>query len=156
MLSSNNASCTFRCPVWSVVPGDFNGDALMDALVSLRCEANKPIYDQIIIWGYLSNFNCTNGTLLKTYGQVLALDYNDDFITDLYGEDKEGRRSFWIFSKDKQIEKIRDEGKCGKEGLALKGFRVPHSNAFLDFNNDCIEDLFVVSGDDDNQLFEVS
>lgn len=155
MLQSSNITCKFECSVTSLVPGDFNGDAFMDVLVTTQC-AKEDLLNVFILWGHQNNINCTAKDLFKTKGEPMALDYNDDFITDLFGEDEHGERTFWIFSQDKSFKKISLVSGCYRD-LRPGAIRRPHSNAFLDLNNDCIADMFITGGKTDHDgFFEVS
>lgn len=155
LLQSSNITCKFECSVTSLVPGDFNGDAFMDVLVTTQC-AKEDLLDVFILWGHQNNINCTAKELFKTKGEPMALDYNDDFITDLFGEDRKGERTFWVFKEDKSFMVIPLEKGCSKE-LRPGAIRRPHSNAYLDLNNDCIADMFITGGKNEHDdFFEVS
>lgn len=155
LLMGSNINCNFTCPVTSLVPGDFNGDAFMDVLVSTKCSGAATL-DIFILWGHLKNINCTLVPLIKTQGEPMVLDYNNDFITDLFGEDEKGKRAFWVFHNNKTFTKIAFNKGCS-EGTIPTPIRKPHSNAYLDLNSDCVADIFVTSGKtDSHQVFEVS
>ena len=134
---SKPLKCTFskNFLVTSVVPGDFDGDALMDVMVTaINKERNEEgagsqtlVY---ILWGGATNLTCMNESqpLVVLKGQPLAIDYNQDMIIDLFGSDVEGQRCFFIFGKDRgQQQKIPMKYPEHKH-VALKR---PHSHAFL-------------------------
>lgn len=153
LLQDSKIGCNFSCNVLSVVPGDFNGDALMDILVTTKCK-DSAHNSLTVLWGNINSINCSEEVLLKTRGEPLALDFNNDFITDLYGEEMDGARKFWVFKSDKTIETVHAHRHCGNKEMPK--MREPHSNAYLDLNNDYIDDIFVTSGKgDQNQVFEV-
>lgn len=97
-LRPSNLRCNFSRTITSVVPGDFDGDAFMDVLVTTG--ENGAARDQYVyvLWGGLDHLNCTNKPLFKMIGQPLAIDYNQDMIVDLFGIDSEKQRTFWIFN----------------------------------------------------------
>lgn len=83
--------------------------------------------------------------------QVLLLDANMDMKVDLFGMDANGTRTFWINAGD---------GKTwstvplpGSEGLPP--IDMPHSNAFVDINGDCLSDLVITSNNGTNRFLEV-
>lgn len=131
----NPLRCTFTNPITSVVPGDFDGDALMDILVTTikrRTDRDgsdgRALTSVHVIWGGASYLNCSNESspVLNIIGQPLAIDYNQDMIIDLFGLSAGNVRTFWIFNKTRgQPEEIRMEG---RDHAALSQ---PHSHAFL-------------------------
>lgn len=135
--------------ITSVVPGDFNGDALMDVMVTVLDE-NRQFNDVVIIMGDMNRLMCKNNTdyLFKTIGQPLAIDYNKDMVIDLFGLNDEGRRTFWVFSKNNS----QPEAKYMTRKRDFDGdIRHPHSHAYLDLNNDNLADLYITT----NKSFEV-
>uniref|UniRef100_A0A6P7F4V3 T-cell immunomodulatory protein n=1 Tax=Diabrotica virgifera virgifera TaxID=50390 RepID=A0A6P7F4V3_DIAVI len=145
-------NCTFKNhKITSVVPGDFDGDALMDVLITtIKADtsinnARTSIY---ILWGGNTTFNCTEiegSPLIEMLGQPLAIDYNQDMIIDLFGEDIEEKRAFWVFGKNRTEPKKVEMHHHNKEpnGVLMK----PHAHAFLDLNDDYMADLFITTKD---------
>ncbi|XP_017880003.1 T-cell immunomodulatory protein [Ceratina calcarata] len=146
---SSNLSCTFRNIVVSVVPGDFDGDVFMDVLV-ITFNKNTRLFHGYILWGGNGQLNCTNEDrpLINMTGQPLALDYNGDMIIDLFGLDEENQRTFWVFNQTRMVTKI--PMKIPRE-YSLPKISQPHSNAYLDLNNDFVADLVVTT----NHYFEI-
>ncbi|KAG5872000.1 hypothetical protein JTB14_030842 [Gonioctena quinquepunctata] len=153
--SSEDLTCRFTNHlITSVVPGDFDGDALMDVLVTC---IRKPVetdtdkersYTYIyVMWGGATYLNCSNEStpLIKMIGQPLAIDYDGNMIIDLFGQDTDKNRMFWIFNKNRtQPTEIRmkDNRHPMSEHSELSR---PHAHAFLDLNDDYMADLFVTS-----------
>lgn len=90
--------------ITSVVPGDFDGDALMDILVTMSEDSDSWFGDKsskhklkvFINWGGSDHINCSDvheKPVLETIGEPIALDYNRDMIIDLFGLDAEGLSS---------------------------------------------------------------
>lgn len=129
--------CKFNNHITSVVPGDFDGDALMDVLVtsvkkhvSDDLESGKHTYVHIL-WGGATYLNCTKeeNYVIKMIGQPLAIDYNQDMIIDLFGMNVEGRRVFWIFN---QTREKPEEIHMNDTNLSIHSeLKIPHSHAFL-------------------------
>nr|XP_022907771.1 T-cell immunomodulatory protein [Onthophagus taurus] len=145
---SNPLKCSFEDKIiTSVVPGDFDGDALMDVLVTTvpKNQRRQKIMEVYIMWGGTNHLNCTNSEkpLLSTLGQPLAIDYDGNMIIDLFGLNEKGQRMFWVFlqneRKFKPIAMNDDNGNA-----ALKH---PHAHAFLDLNEDFMADLFLTAED---------
>lgn len=130
--------------ITSVVPGDFDGDAYMDLLITTTTSDDRlAVY---VNWGASDSLNCTSETaepLLYTKGEPLALDYNMDMIIDLFGMDVNGTRTFWVFGSDRKPPQAHAMHlPANHDGGALS---VPHSHAYLDLNNDFMADLFVTT-----------
>lgn len=124
-----------------LVPGDFDGDAAMDVLVLVKKRDGQ--YDGHVAWGSLTKLACPNMTepIVQTKGHPLALDYNSDMITDLFGLDVNDTRTFWIFNTTRQIERtVTLESN--------KTLRSPHSHAFVDLDGDMSTDLLLTTQSD--------
>ncbi|KAF7390135.1 hypothetical protein HZH68_011992 [Vespula germanica] len=149
---NNDLKCSFKEPVTSVVPGDFDGDVFMDILVTTMNQITK-LTDVYILWGgnkdSVVQLNCTTELLFSMRGQPLALDYNRDMIIDLFGMNENYNRSFWIFTENRGKFKIIPM--LDKKYKNMEKISHPHSNAFLDLNNDFLPDLVVTT----NKSFEV-
>ncbi|XP_018318815.1 T-cell immunomodulatory protein [Agrilus planipennis] len=148
---TNKLTCKFEDHITSVVPGDFDGDALMDVLVTTVSSENNQISNGPsltsvhICWGGSTYMNCSRESepVLKLIGQPLALDYNEDMIIDLFGVDKDGKRAFWIFDSVRGVP-FREEMAMERH-FNLSELSRPHAHAFLDLNNDFRADLFITS-----------
>lgn len=143
-LLRNGPKCEFSdLEITSVVPGDFDGDAYMDLLITTKTDTRNK-YGIYINWGGSSFLNCTNEhnpPIITTYGEPLAIDYNRDMIIDLFGTDdpKEKEKKYWIFKSDRKSPDIKhmiDPGTNSK-------LKTLHANAYLDMNKDFTADLFV-------------
>ncbi|XP_076633208.1 T-cell immunomodulatory protein [Colletes latitarsis] len=146
---SSNLSCTFKRIVVGVVPGDFDGDVFMDVLVVTYDTSEKLSY-VYVLWGGNDRLNCTdeNEPLIKMNGQPLAMDYNGDMIIDLFGLDRENRRTFWVFDQSRRRPKVVPV-RSHNDPVPL--ISQPHSNAYLDLNSDFLADLVVTT----NKSFEI-
>lgn len=121
--------------ITSVVPGDFNGDALMDALVTVKntTEANTITNDVYILWGNLSSLRCPEKNQDPSFNiidQPLVIDYNEDMIMDLFGVKKlpDGeQKTFWIFDLNGNFIEKPMISKNSK-------MKTPQSHGFLDVN----------------------
>ncbi|XP_017086284.1 T-cell immunomodulatory protein [Drosophila eugracilis] len=124
----------------SVIPGDFDGDALMDVLVNLK-SSEKNTYEVHINWGNTTELNCSNKPLFTSKGEVMALDFNRDMIIDLYGLNSMDKRSFWIFNSSRLPPEVVHQA----EPTEIKGtsLSIPNANAYLDLNGDFLADLFL-------------
>ncbi|KAK9873139.1 hypothetical protein WA026_021374 [Henosepilachna vigintioctopunctata] len=140
--------CDFKnSRITSVVPGDFDGDAFMDVLVTaLSRHGHKNITNVHILWGGADHLNCSDEDkpILKMIGQPLAIDYNQDMILDLFGVNLTHRRIFWVFSGDRsKPREVPMEDNVNRPQL-----KKPHSHAFLDLNHDYTADLFITTKND--------
>ncbi|CAK9828791.1 T-cell immunomodulatory protein [Anthophora retusa] len=143
---SSDLSCTFRRMVVGVVPGDFDGDVFMDVLV-ITYDKETQLSHGYVLWGGNGRLNCTNEDhpLINMTGQPLALDYNQDMIIDLFGLDANKRRTFWIFDQSRGRPKSVPMKTTREGGGPLPRIGQPHSNAYLDLNNDFLADLVVTT-----------
>lgn len=134
--------CTFTShQITSVVPGDYDGDALMDVLVTtVRKPRNgdsdfeRRLTHVYVLWGGvnsgLSYLNCSNESepLIEMFGQPIAIDYNQDMIIDLFGQDKHKERMFWVFDKNRDKPEAI---KMDSNRNPMSKLRIPHAHAFL-------------------------
>lgn len=147
---SSDLSCTFNHLIVGVVPGDFDGDVFMDVLVITYNKEKKLSYGYVL-WGGKGRLNCTTEPLIKMTGQPLALDYNGDMIIDLFGLDEYKERTFWVFDDSRKPPKSVPMRPPLDLSLPLSPISQPHSNAYLDLNNDFLADLVVTT----NKNFEI-
>ncbi len=100
-------SITLRCQfdnlqITSVVPGDFDGDAFMDLLITTKT-SKADVLGIYINWGGLDRLNCSvdKEPIIEMIGEPVALDYNKDMIIDLFGLSVDSVRTFWVFNSDR-------------------------------------------------------
>lgn len=149
---SSSTKCIFKdLIITSIVPGDFDGDAYMDLLITSKpkpkSNATDPnLLDVYINWGGSDVLNCTDesaGPLFQMIGEPMALDYNSDMIIDLFGLNESGNRVFWLFNKTRQH--FEEIPMVMPIGVDLRKLLIPHSHAYLDLNNDFRADLFLTT-----------
>lgn len=155
MLASNEEPLlrpnkTLRCTfpdtrVTSVVPGDFDGDALMDLLVTGHPPSSGPSDTRVyVLWGGMHSLKCADKDkyLFKMKGEPLAIDYDGDMIIDLFGANEAGNRTFWLFHTNRTFTARQMEMANGHS------LREIHSHAFLDVNGDFAPDLVLTTKED--------
>lgn len=127
--------------ITSVVPGDFDGDAVMDVLFTVRLpNGESDDLGVYINYGSSDSMNCTDDhdtPLFTTKGEPVALDYDKNMVIDMFGMDKNFMRTFWLFNKER-----RPPSPIHAPGFNTT-FKLPHSHAYLDINNDFTADLFI-------------
>ncbi|XP_055624242.1 T-cell immunomodulatory protein [Toxorhynchites rutilus septentrionalis] len=130
--------------ITSVVPGDFDGDAYMDVMFTVKNAGdNQSVY---INWGGSEYMNCTGEDekpIIVMKGQPLALDYDKDFIIDLFGLSTNDTRQFWVFKKPKDGQRLPPDV-IGME-QQFGNLKVPHSHAIIDLDKDFTADLFLTT-----------
>ncbi|XP_065349820.1 T-cell immunomodulatory protein [Cloeon dipterum] len=140
VMSASNLTCRFERKVTSVVPGDFDGDAKMDLLVTTTQEkGNTSVY---VLWGAENSLLCPDEQqpLAVTWDQPLVLDVNDDMISDLFGQNPHKERVFWIFGPNRTAPTVQR-----MDGERLAPLRYPHSHSFLDLDGDFVSDLVLTT-----------
>lgn len=93
-------------------------------------DSSRSLTSVYIIWGGATYMNCSDEEkpVISMIGQPLAIDYNGDMIIDLFGQDEDGKRSFWIFDKSRQNPKlIRMEDRNRIHNKLSQ----PHAHAYL-------------------------
>ncbi|KAF6209846.1 hypothetical protein GE061_015598 [Apolygus lucorum] len=143
--------CEFDTSVTSVVPGDFDGDAIMDVLVTLSrpksglsCESQH-VQEVKVLWGSGDAIECGAKWAEPLYmcGQPLAMDWNEDMIIDLFGF-VNNSMTFWVFNTNRTFPVVKTVENSANPTSPL---RIPHSHAFIDLNSDYNPDLFVTTND---------
>lgn len=127
--------------ITSVVPGDFDGDAFMDVMITGIYKNKLNVY---INWGGATYMNCSNEdapVISDLNGEPLALDYNKDMIIDLFGLTSDNQRTFWIFNKEREI----PTAIIMKPNTRQYEMQSPHAHAYLDLNKDFTADLFITT-----------
>lgn len=137
-------SCEYdNLKITSVVPGDFDGDAFMDLMITAIDKRTDKL-NVYMNWGGATYMNCSNEDspiIADLNGEPLALDYNKDMIIDLFGVTHDNKRTFWIFNKERETPKIILMDKSTKQ----YEMQSPHAHAYLDLNKDFTADLFITT-----------
>ncbi|XP_021915509.1 T-cell immunomodulatory protein isoform X4 [Zootermopsis nevadensis] len=143
--SGQSLSCLFsKMHITSIVPGNFDGDARLDVLVTaLETDVHNSLTQIFILWGGLNYLICSNETVIyRMRNQPVVLDYNHDMIVDLFGEDVDGNRMFLVFNENRTVSP-QVVPMIEPEILKVEPLRVPHSHSFLDLNGDFTADLLL-------------
>ncbi|KAK4298771.1 hypothetical protein Pmani_028908 [Petrolisthes manimaculis] len=152
-MAESGPRCTYdSLHIRSVVPGDFDGNGAMDILLVSLNKSVSPLYQVFILWGNLINITCgiEDSPLLSLYGQPLVMDYNGDMIPDLFGEDENRTRTFWVFGPHRKSPQAVPM--MATNTTSLSPLKDPSSHAFIDVNNDLAADLWV-SAEKDFELW---
>lgn len=146
-LRESGLECKMNKEISAVMPSDFDGDGAMDVLIASR---QKDLYECYILWGNLGGLECPNNPVLKASikTQPLLVDYNGDMITDLFGEDSFGNRTFWVFPPDRSAPTqvfirnlLEEDGEVVPEFDPLEDAQGGH--AFVDVDGDLAADLWL-------------
>lgn len=146
LLRPKGLLCNFKETITSVVPGDFDGDAFMDILVTTSFNHDE-FTNVYIIWGGLDHVNCSDEQrppVIQLHGQPLAIDYDQNMIIDLFGLDEFGNRTFWQFNSTRDAPPTKHPMSVPDDSHGV--IRQPHSHAYLDLNGDYTADLFLTTG----------
>lgn len=138
-------SCHYKSlNIVNVAPGDFDGNGAMDVMVVSHNTTVSEFFKVYILWGDLIKMTLECGSedspLLSLSGQPLVMDYNGDMIPDLFGEDENKTRMFWVFGPERK-RPVTVPIEVGN----LTSLRVPSSHAFIDLDDDLAADLWVTA-----------
>ncbi|KAK6186117.1 hypothetical protein SNE40_008215 [Patella caerulea] len=157
LISKSQTNDTY---IVNVVPADFDGDSMMDVMVTRRNEGVTDGPLQVVIyWGNIlkSNLDTIPLVIKETFAdQPAIIDVNGDMIPDLLGEismNGDKQRTYWIFGNDRNytLETVKNE----TTSAPLAPLHIPQSSAFLDFNMDLTADLITVSDESGKIQFEI-
>ncbi|VVC28598.1 Hypothetical protein CINCED_3A009391 [Cinara cedri] len=161
-LTTSSQKCKFnRHQITSVVPGDFNGDALMDLLITVKNITEKPIgwaaslftgnekqnndLDVHILWGSLNSLKCPDNEdnpLFTIIDQPIVINYDNNMIVDLFGVKKmpngTAQRMFWLFNSNSTFTELPMENDKPE-------MRIPQSHGFVDIGGDVAPDLYLTT-----------
>lgn len=129
--------------ITSVVPGDYDGDSQMDVLLTLETSTGTNVH---IFWGKNQTLDLGDSLQLnKTFtDQPLIMDFNGDMIPDIFGVTTTSPLSEVCY-----LTRRAPEWKSALSSSVK--LRKPHSNAFIDLNQDFTADLFLTT---DGLMFE--
>jgi len=166
-IDKRRLTCTLNNKIIeSVIPGDFDGDGGMDVFVlTSKIDTQDESYQGFVLWGdhdedagkhslicqdESMEENKHHKVLMTSY--PLLIDYNGDYVADLFGSLNKSNanesRCIWKYSEDRTVKPkliCLESGKGPEEYAQLK---FPHSNAFVDINNDGNADILVTTEDD--------
>eukprot|EP00106_Octopus_bimaculoides_P010039 XP_014777481.1 PREDICTED: T-cell immunomodulatory protein-like [Octopus bimaculoides] len=150
ILIEANASNLTDTIITSIVPADFDGDVHMDVLLCRQKENDRSgnIFIEIY-WGNGYTVNQVSGRPITFRGNweeahLIGLYLaNADMVSDLFGENSDGKRKFW-FGSSQRIMKMVDFPKNNTQ-TTFDPLKKPQSSAFVDLNYDFCADLCVVS-----------
>lgn len=145
--------CTYKSlKIVNVAPGDFDGNGAMDVMIVSYNADIAANYQVFILWGNLKEMSLDCGSedtpLLTLSGQPLVMDYNGDMIPDLFGEDENKTRMFWVFGPKREPPKAVPV----RRDTNMTNLRHPSSHAFIDLDDDLAADLWVTAA---NNTYEV-
>ena len=147
-------SCVYnQFTIVSAAPADFDGDGGMDLLIVARDDDERLV--SFVAWG--EHHRGENGPhalvcpeeaigqnwhhVIHVEAEPLVIEGNGDAIADVFGLSENNTRGIWIFGRDRTR---KPEFFTLGEGSG-KAFRRPHSNAFVDLNNDGNSDILVTT-----------
>lgn len=141
-FQKSDIKCTVPGIITSVMPGDFDGDSIMDILVTAKADPSSKDMKIHIFWGQLSlGIDCGNGTTLVATDQPLLFDHNSDRVVDLLsgkpGDDPR-TRTVWTFGASRSPT-------THALGIGFGKLASPHSNSFVDLNDDMTADLMLTA-----------
>ncbi|GIY30120.1 t-cell immunomodulatory protein [Caerostris darwini] len=129
-------NCSFSDIITSVVPGDYNGDSVLDILITLSKD-NGDKNDIMILWGGNGSIDCKSDSTFTILNQPFVVDFNGDMIPDIIGEGTDENRYVWISSTEKKFSNLSLAGKTKQK------MRKCHSSGLIDLNNDMAPDMLI-------------
>ncbi|UYV74177.1 ITFG1 [Cordylochernes scorpioides] len=137
-FNQSSIRCETNDSITSAVPGDYNGDAMMDILVTTKGKNGNT--NAMIFWGGIEKIDCDQTIIATLVDQPLVLDYNSDMIADFLGQEENGITYIWLGEINKNFTKV----KLGSESItSYQPLKIPHSSAFIDLNGDLVSDIML-------------
>lgn len=140
-FEKSDVQCSVPGVITSIMPGDFDGDSIMDVLVASKESGGKTNVDIRIFWGRLRmGVDCANSTQITAGWQPLLFDYNNDRVVDILSA-KTGDanvRTVWTFGPSRIPAPVALV--VGSSPLSK-----PHSNSYVDLNDDMAADLMLTT-----------
>ncbi|RHZ82632.1 hypothetical protein Glove_106g45 [Diversispora epigaea] len=155
--------------ITNVLPGDYNYDGYLDLLImgqegpTDQNAKNKPNYMRVYM-GYSNNtFNSNYYTVPEaTVQQPIPLDYYGTMKVDLLGHsfDNSSHISVWknVFNEtNSTLFEVVPMSINTTDTTTIPNCTLadPHSNAFIDFNGDCLADLFLTCNDSSSLTYQI-
>lgn len=142
-FEKSDVKCSVPGTITSVMPGDFDGDSIMDVLVTSTTDAaGKGDLNVHVFWGRLRmGVDCaTNGTSLVVTHQPLLFDFNSDRVVDILSalSSTPSVRTVWSFGRNKTVS-------TSSLGVGVGPLAKPHSNSYVDLNDDMTADLMLTA-----------
>ncbi|XP_064194079.1 T-cell immunomodulatory protein [Anguilla rostrata] len=125
----------------SVVPGDYDGDSKMDVLLTAHPKGSSDFETTVLVFWGNNQTNDTGGSIqlnMTFIDEPLVMDFNGDMIPDIFG----------VVKGVTQVCYLKDRKMAWHSALGvLMKMHIPHSNAFIDLNQDFTADLFLTMSD---------
>ena len=132
-----------------MIPSDYNNDGVLDCMVQTYNNGSSHAVihygDRI---GFTSRYDIPNPP--ESTVPVLLMDYNMDLKPDFFGVNSAGDRIFWVQQDDATFNQVPFPSTG-----TLNPISIPHSNAFVDINGDCLADLIIFSNDNTTSYMEI-
>ncbi|KAI2810627.1 T-cell immunomodulatory protein [Blomia tropicalis] len=133
-----NLKCVFNHSeesITAIIPGDFNGDAMMDVMTITQIGDSN----QLNVWifkGDRISLDCDTSNkkplITNAKSQPLVLDFNGDMIIDFLVETETCSRELWMYVNKQFVFECRDDLKPPIGNGAMLN---PNSNAFVNLQN---------------------
>ena len=142
--------------ITNVIPGDFDSDGHLDALVSYHNKTLSSDKDQTFVKVFLgkdSHFELNNVVELQDAlkDQPAIVDFNGDLQPDILADKaSDGNRYWWNYDpKNKSYTK-----ELVVSSVNILPLSIPHSSAFLDVSGDYIPDMVLTSKNASSNLIQ--
>ncbi|KAG7468551.1 hypothetical protein MATL_G00144130 [Megalops atlanticus] len=136
--------------ITSVVPGDYDGDSQMDVLLTAHPKSQSIEETSVFVfWGNNQTLDTSGRVdLNKTFiDEPLIMDFNGDMIPDIFG--------VIMGETSTQVCYLKGRNLVWQPALGSEvKMNIPHSNAFIDLNEDFTADLFLTTHESGRAGFE--
>ncbi|KAF8520193.1 hypothetical protein BU17DRAFT_46898 [Hysterangium stoloniferum] len=163
-LFKPSTSFRYQQPIANIVPGDFNNDGRLDLLVMSQGQTQDETAMAICFSDLHNGFTAPVQIPSSTTLQPILVDANGDMKFDLLGvpmSSNDGRslklwKNVWNQTSDTPPVFELTDSTFESDARTCK-ISQPHSNAFLDFDGDCLADIFLscTETSDGSQTFQI-
>ncbi|KAI8822214.1 uncharacterized protein EV422DRAFT_526082 [Fimicolochytrium jonesii] len=139
----------------NVVPGDYNYDGKLDVLLMGQKTAGADQIEMRVFYGDgMGGFNASSFMPLDpaTHLQPFAANYDGTMKPQFLGQaagTKAGMLALWSPVDNGAVSSVA----LNSTTTSMCKLKDPHSNAFVDFNGDCMADLFLTCDDGSFQIW---
>ncbi|UZJ55026.1 hypothetical protein CBS101457_004346 [Exobasidium rhododendri] len=146
----------------NIIPADFTYNGKLDLLIMMK-SSNSAVVEMIVWQGSISGGYLPEVLTIpsSSSAQPFVLDATGDMHADLLGHvsSSSGKLSLWknTFGQNNRTDlfELADAPFTPQASVPTCQLAEPHSSAFIDFNGDCLADLFLVCVERKRLIYQI-